>query len=90
MIYLNLKITYFLYYQICQADTRTHYFTSTYNLKNGRIVQKTSLLRSILIRKIQSTKKYGSCEEVIFQSCEDEQILICSGNYENLNKITNY
>ena len=24
----------------------------------------------------------------MFQNCEDEQILICSGNYENLNKIT--
>ena len=69
------------------GGTRTHYFTSTYNLKSGRIVDEFVNLNPNY-GKIQSTKKYGSCEEVIFQNCEDEQILICSGNYENLNKIT--
>ena len=69
------------------GGTRTHYFTSTYNLKSGRIVDEFVNLNPNY-GKIQSTKKYGSCEEVMFQNCEDEQILICSGNYENLNKIT--
>ena len=66
---------------------RTHYFTSTYNLKSGRIIEEFMNLNPNF-GKMRSTKKYGNCQEVIFQNCENEETLICSGKYENLNKIT--
>ena len=40
------------------------------------------------MEKVQSTEKIGSCKEVVFETCEDEKVLICSGNYINYNKIT--
>ena len=66
---------------------RKHYFTTKYNLVSGKITDKFVNLNPNF-GKIQSTIKYGNCEEVIFKNCENERILICSGNYENFNKIT--
>ena len=64
MTYLNLKITYFLYYQICQVEK--HNILLQNNLKSGRIIDEFINLNP-KFGKVQSTKKYGRCEEVIFR-----------------------
>ena len=66
---------------------RKHYFITKYNLISGKIIEEFVNLNPNF-GKIQSTLKYGSCEKVFFQKCEDEKVLICLGNYENFNKIT--
>ena len=40
------------------------------------------------IMQVQSIEKYGFCEEVIFKNCGNEKLLICLGNYSNINKVT--
>ena len=45
---------------------RTHYFTSTYNLKSGRIIEEFINLNPNF-GKMQSTKKYGNCQKPFFK-----------------------
>ena len=66
---------------------RNYYFTTKYNRKNGKIVD-TFINTNPNFGKVQSTEKYGFCEEVIFDNCANEKLLICIGNYSNFNNVT--
>ena len=66
---------------------RKHFFTTKYNRKNGKIVD-SFVNTNPSYGKVQSTEKYGLCEEVIFDDCLNEKLLICQGNYSNTNKVT--
>ncbi len=66
---------------------RRYYFTTEYNRKNGKIVD-IFINTNPNFGKVQTTKKYGFCEEVIFDDCANEKLLICLGNYSNINKVT--
>ena len=66
---------------------RTHYFTTEYDKATGQIIEQFVNLNPNF-GKIKSTKKNGSCKEVVIQKCESEKTLICIGKYVNLNKIT--
>ena len=65
----------------------THYFTTKYDRGSGKIIDEFININPNF-GKVQSTRKYGNCEEIVFQTCENEKVLICSGNYYNFNKIT--
>ena len=69
------------------GGNRKYYFTTEYNRKNGEIVD-IFVNRSPSFGKVQSTKKYGFCDEVIFENCENEELLVCLGEYSNINKVT--
>ena len=69
------------------SGKRTHYFVTQYDRNTGKITDKFVNLNPNY-GKVQSTEKIGSCKEVVFETCEDEKVLICSGNYINYNKIT--
>tara|TARA_B100001564_G_C20546949_1_gene627055 strand:+ start:87 stop:881 length:795 start_codon:yes stop_codon:yes gene_type:complete len=66
---------------------RKHYFTTEYNKKNGEIVD-IFVNTNPNFGKIQSTEKRGFCQEVIFDDCANEKLLICLGYYSNINKVT--
>ena len=66
---------------------RKHYFTTKYNRKNGEIID-IFVNTNPSFGKVQSTKKQGSCKEVVFRDCSNEKLLICVGDYSNINKVT--
>ena len=61
---------------------RTHYFTIEYDKATGQIIEQFVNLNPNF-GKIKSTKKNGSCKEVVIQKCESEKTLICIGKYVN-------
>ena len=57
---------------------RTHYFETKYDITTGKISHKKVNLDPDYGR-IEIVESFGTCSEVVFEECQDEKILICSG-----------
>ena len=84
---MNLKNGVFLKLSDLSSGKRKHYFTTTYNRKNGEILD-IFVNTNPSLGKVQSTQKHGLCKEVTFQDCSNEKPLVCIGDYSNINKVT--
>ena len=51
----------------------THYFTTKYDRGSGKIIDEFININPNF-GKVQSTRKYGNCEEIVFQTCENEKV----------------
>ena len=69
------------------SGKRKYYFTTEYNRKNGEIID-IYVNTNPNFGKVQSTQKFGFCEELTFRDCSSEKLLICLGEYNNTNKVT--
>ena len=65
-MYLNLKTMFFFKLSDLSDGKRTHYFTSTYNLKSGRIIEEFINLNPNF-GKMQSTKNMGTVRKPFFK-----------------------
>lgn len=57
---------------------RTHYFETKYDITTGKITNKKVNLEPSY-GNIETLESFGTCSEVVFEECQDEKILVCSG-----------
>ena len=60
------------------GKNRTHYFEKKYDITTGKISHKKVNLDPDY-GNIETLELFGTCSEVVFEECQDEKILVCSG-----------